>query len=177
MYKLISIFLLLNSLAIATPLKIEGPDPVRMASNSGEWIKSNDYLGEVVVITVVSRPKEKESYFVNWKLGIRLRNSDFRMITVIDFINIPHSGFLYNFARNRIIKETTIVNNDLTKRGVPPIKYICDVQGVLRTKLGADPKHRVDIIVLDKNGEIRGRFNGAREIDATIKLIDQLTSR
>jgi hypothetical protein len=180
MFRLITlIIVLMGSLANAAPIKIEGPDPVRSTSNGndGEWIQSDSLLGNVVVITVVSRYMEKESYFVNWKLATRLRDGDFRMITVIDFMGIAPPGILYNYAQKRILKETTATNNDLQKRGVAPIKYICDVKEVLRNKLGADPRHRVDIIILDKTGEVQGRFNGAREIEAAIKLIDQLTGR
>lgn len=167
-----------GSLAIAQqPVKIEGPDPIRAASNDGEWIQSDKLRGNVVVVNVVSRYTEKESYFVNWKLGTRLHDGDFRMITIIDFIGIPRFGFIYNIARNRILKETTKSNEELAKKNVAPVKYICDMKETLRNQLQppADPKHHVDIYVIDQAGVMRGHFNGAKEIDAAIKLIDQLT--
>lgn len=160
-------------------VKIEGPDPIRAASNDGEWIQSDKLRGNVVVVNVVSRYTEKESYFVNWKLGTRLRDGDFRMITIIDFIGIPRFGFIYNIARKRILSETSKSNDELIKKNIAPVKYICDMKETLRNKLqpNADPKHHVDIYVLDKDGIMRGHFNGAKEIDAAIKLIDQLTER
>jgi len=160
-------------------VKIEGPDPVRAASNDGEWIQTDKLQGNVLVVNVVSRYTEKESYFVNWKLGTRLRDGDFRMITIIDFIGIPRFGFIYNIARNRILKETNKANEELAKAHVAPIKYICDMKETLRGKLqpNADPRHHVDIYVIDKSGVMRGHFNGAAEIDAAIRLIDQLTER
>ena len=178
---IIPIVLLMTSLAgaDASPVKIEGPDPVRAASNDGEWIQSDKLLGNVVVVNVVSRYTEKESYFVNWRLGTRLREGDFRMITVIDFIGIPRWGWIYNLARKRILKETTKANEKLEKEHIAPVKYICDMKEQLRGRLepNADPRHHVDIYVIDKNGEMRGHFNGAKEIDAAIKLIDELTGR
>lgn len=179
-FSIIAAILLSSVLASAQqPIKVEGPDPVRAASNDGEWIQSDKFHGNVVVINVVSRYTEKESYFVNWKLGTRLRDGDFRMITIIDFIGIPRFGFIYNLARNRILKETTKSNEELAKKNVAPIKYICDMKEVLRGSLEppADPRHHVDIYVLDKNGVLRGHFNGAQEIDKAIALIDTLTER
>lgn len=164
-----------SALSVA-PVKIEGPDPIRAASSDGEWIQSDSLRGNVVVVTVVSRYTEKESYYVNWRLGTRLRDGDFRMITVIDFIGIPRFGFIYDYARKRILKETTRSNNELKQHGIAPIKYICDMKEMLRRPLNADPRHRVDIIILDKTGEIRGHFHGAQQIDAAIKLIDQLVN-
>lgn len=178
-FNVIAAVLLLSTIAGAQPMKIEGPDPVRAASNDGEWIQSDSLRGSVVVINVVSRYTEKESYFVSWKLGTRLRDGDFRMITVIDFIGIPRFGFIYNFARKRILKETTQANEELKKKNVAPIKYICDMKEELRGKLqpNAQPQKHVDIYILDKTGVLRGHFDGAREIDKAIALIDQLTER
>jgi hypothetical protein len=161
---IISLVLLVSSISFAQPLKIEGPDPIF------RWVQSDKYLGNVVVITVVSRYTEKESYYVNWRLGTRLRdndNSNLQMITIIDFIGIPRFGLIYDYARKRILKETA----------GSPVKYICDTTEKLRTQLSADPRHRVDIIVLDKTGEVRGHFAGSKDIDAAIKLIDELTGR
>ncbi len=174
---LVVLAMLFSSVAFAEPIKIEGPDPIRAASNDGEWIQSDNLHGNVVVITVVSRYTEQESYFVNWKLGTRLNDGDFRMITVIDFIGIPRFGFIYNIARKRILKETSAANEQLKKKGISPIKYICDMKETLRGQLNADPRNHVDIIVLDKNGEVRGHFNGQVEIEKAINLIDQLTER
>jgi hypothetical protein len=177
--------LFLSSIGYAQPVKIEGPGP------SWEWYQTDKLRGNVVVITVVSRYTEKESYQVSWKLGTRLRDGDFKMITVIDFIGIPRFGFIYNIARKRILKETTVANRELVDKGLSPVKYICDMKEdnedadkirhagrqTLREQLAADPRHRVDIIVLGRDGEIAGHFNGIKQIDEAIKLIDELTGR
>lgn len=178
-FSIIAAIILSSIIANAQPVKIEGPDPIRAASNDGEWIQSDKLRGNVVVINVVSRYTEKESYYVSWKLGTRLRDGDLRQITIIDFIGIPRLGFIYNFARGRILKETTKSNEELAKKNIAPIKYICDMKETLRNQLqpNADPRHHVDIYVLDKQGVMRGHFNGAKEIDAAIKLIDQLTEQ
>lgn len=161
MRMLVALLLLISSIGNAQPLKIEGPGP------NWEWHQTDNRRGNVVVITVVSRYTEKESYYVNWRLGTRLRDGDFRMFTVIDFIGIPRFGFIYNIARKRILKETA----------GSPIEFICDTTEKLRTTLNADPRNRVDIIVLDRDGIVRGHFNGAREIEHALKLIDELTER
>ena len=166
---IVGLILLLSANAFAQPVKIEGPGP------NWEWQQSDKYHGQVVVITVVSRYTEKESYQVNWRLGSRLENNDFRMITVIDFIGIPRLGFIYNYARKRILKETTASNIKLKQKGTSPISYICDMKETLRDQLKADPRHRVDIIVIDRTGEVRGHFNGIMEIEQALKLIDELT--
>ena len=172
MRSVIALLLLVSSIAAsAEPVKIEGPGP------NWEWYQTDKLHGNVVVITVVSRYTEKESYQVNWRLGTRLKDGDFRMVTVIDFIGIPKFSFIYNIARNRILKETTKANEELVKHNVSPVEYICDMNMVLRGPLQSDPRHRVDIIVIDRNGEVRGHFNGIREIDQAIKLIDNLTER
>jgi hypothetical protein len=170
MRNLFILIILMTSLAGAAPIKIEGPGP------NWEWHQTDKLHGNVVVITVVSRYTKKESYFVNWKISSKLiNNKNLKMMTVIDFIGIPHSGFVYNYARHRIINETSRVNNQLIMQGASPIEYICDVSETLRNTLNADPRHRVDIIILDKNGEVRGHFYGASGIADAIKLIEQLT--
>lgn len=166
-----AILILFASAAHAQTIKIEGPGP------NWEWHQTDARHGNVVVIVVVSRYTQKESYFVSWKLGTRLRDGDFRMFTVIDFIGIPRFGFIYDIARKRILKETSQSNQELAKHGVSPVEYICDMKETLRDKLDADPRHRVDVIVLDKDGKLRGHFDGGKEIDRAIKLIDELTER
>ncbi len=158
---IVCLLLLIAPSSFAEPIKIEGPNP------KWEWIQSDHLRGQVLVITIVSRYTEKDSYYVNAKLGTRLKDKDLNMITIIDFIGIPHWGIIYDYARKRILKETA--NS--------PVKYICDTTDRLRTALHADPKHRVDIIVLDKAGEIRGHFFGVKDVDNAIKLIDELTDR
>lgn len=167
----IAAVLFLSSFASAQTVDIEGPGP------NWEWHQAATKRGNVVVIVVVSRYTQKESYFVSWKLGTRLRDGDFRMMTVIDFIGIPRFGFIYDIARKRILKETSQSNAELAKHGVSPIEYICDMKETLRDKLNADPRHRVDVIVLDKTGQLRGHFDGGKDIDKAIKLIDELTER
>src|SRR5207253_1322765 len=92
------------------------------------WHQTDKLRGNVIVITVVSRYTEKESYEVNGRLGTRLKDGDFRMITIIDFIGIPRLGFIYNYARKRILTETTDSNSKLIEKGVSPITFICDMK-------------------------------------------------
>jgi len=147
--------LFISGLANAQPVKVEGPGP------NWEWHQTDKQLGNVVVITVYSRYTERSGRQVNWELTKRL-GGNAKFFTVIDFIGIPH--FLFNFARNRIAKKM---------RG--SIEVICDTTGKLRKQLNAEPRNRVDVVILDRKGEIRGHFNGIREIEPAIKLVNELT--
>jgi len=151
---IIALFLCLSPLVNAQPIKVEGPGP------NWEWHQTDKYHGSIVVIVSMSRYTEREAREVNWSLT---RLGGVKLFTIVDFAGIPH--FLYNYARHRIIRK------------IRRSEVICDFDQRLSSQLNTDPRHRVDIIVLNKDGEIRGHFKGAVEINSVIKLIDELAEK
>lgn len=161
---ILTLFLLISSTSLAQKVDLQGPDAV------WNWHKTADDLGKVTVITIVSRYTEKESYKVNGALELRLNEKkDFKLFTVIDFVGIPK--MFWNFARHRIVKETRHSNAD----------FICDApdmhfpQKPWREILGADPVHRVDILILDKQGNVRYHLQGSKDVLRAIDLINKMT--
>ena len=52
--------------------------------------------------------------------------------------------------------------------------HLVDGAGQLSKAFHVDPKHSVTILVLDKDGVVRGRFDNKAGLPAALQLIDQL---
>jgi hypothetical protein len=144
--------------AAASPVSISG------ASAEGHAFRLDDDRGRVVAITLVSRYTRKELERINAALASEL-GADVKMVTVVDFIGIPR--LFHRYARRKVVEGTQHT----------PVQFLVDDRGCWRVALGAAPDKRVDIIVLDRDGELRGHFIGAGQIEPARQLIRALATR
>ena len=54
------------------------------------------------------------------------------------------------------------------------VQHLCDEHGTLRRRLGAHPDKHVDIFIVDRDGGLRGRFEGAGQLAAALRLLDEV---
>jgi hypothetical protein len=154
-------FALCNTLAgsaLALPVRIGGD------SAQGHAISLDDYRGRVVAITLVSRYTRKELERVNAALVGEI-GPDVTMMTVVDFIGIPR--LFHGYARRKVAEGAAHT----------VVQFLVDDRGSWRMALDAAPDKRVDIIVLDREGELRGHFVGVSDIERARRLIRDLSTR
>jgi hypothetical protein len=144
--------------AEAVPISIDGAD-VR-----GQAIRLNEARGSVVAITFASRYTGDEAERVNKALSLEV-NASVRMVSVVDFSGIPE--LFYGMARHIIA----------TWAPRTTARLVVDERGLWRAALGAAPDVRVDIIVLDREGELRGHFVGAGQVEEARRLIHLLEAQ
>ena len=113
--------------------------------------------GNVVAVTVVSRYTHDEALRINRALGAR---DDVKVVSVVDFVGIPR--FVHAYARKKVAEADGRV------------QHLCDDSGDLGRQLGAHPRQHVDIFIVDRDGGLRGRFEGAQQLDAALRLLDQV---
>jgi hypothetical protein len=126
----------------------------------GRTFRLDDDRGRVVVLTVVSRYTRRDAERLNEALE-PYASGRVDVVSVIDFVGIPH--LFHGFARRKI-REASQNSN---------IRFLVDVPGQWRRYFGVAPDQRVDIIVIDGEGAVRGRF-AARDVDAALRLIRAL---
>jgi hypothetical protein len=119
--------------------------------------------GRVVAITLVSRYTRRELERVNDELKREL-GRDVALVTVVDFVGIPR--LFHGYARRKVIEGT---------RG-SPVAFVVDDCGWWSAALRAAPAERVDILVLDRAGELRGHFVGAADLARARQLIHALSA-
>jgi hypothetical protein len=115
--------------------------------------------GHVVALTFVSRYTRDESARVNEAL---LRHADIKLVTVVDFVGIP--SFAHGFARRKVAAAEG------------PVLHLCDEHGDLGRRLGAQPGKRVDIFIIDRDGQLRGHFTGAAQLLQAEQRLDEVRS-
>jgi len=81
-------------------------------------------------------------------------------VSVVDFVGIPR--FVHAYARRKVAEADGRV------------QHLCDDSGDLGRQLGAHPRQHVDIFIVDRDGGLRGRFEGAQQLDAALRLLDQV---
>ena len=113
--------------------------------------------GNVVAVTFVSRYTQDEGARVNDALGAR---ADVKVVSVVDFVGIPR--FVHAYARRKVAEADGRV------------QHLCDEEGALRRRLGAHPDKHVDIFIVDRDGGLRGRFEGIAQLDAALRLLDEV---
>ena len=113
--------------------------------------------GNVVAVTVVSRYTHDEALRINRALGAR---GDVKVVSVVDFIGIPR--FVHAYARRKVAEADGRV------------QHLCDDDGALGRRLGAHPDQHVDIFIVDRDGGLRGRFEGAQQLEAALRLLDEV---
>ena len=146
------------SLALAAPAFADEP---AIADPDGHPFALASSRGRPVALIVVSRYTRKDAERINDVLT-PLAGRNVEVITAVDFMGIP--GLFHGFARRKI--------REAQRRS--PIRMLCDEHGQWRRFFGVAPDKRVDILVLDRDGTLRGRFAGPKEVHAALDLIRTL---
>jgi hypothetical protein len=113
--------------------------------------------GNVVAVTFTSRYTQDEAARINAALTSR---ADVKVVSVIDFVGIP--GFASGYAKRKMAEADGRV------------QHLCDERGTLRKQFGAHPDKHVDIFIVDRSGGLRGRFEGQQQLEAAMRLLDEV---
>ncbi|MDB4967239.1 MAG: hypothetical protein JWN44_2928 [Myxococcales bacterium] len=137
--------------AQGTLVALQAPD------GRGKAFDLSSLRGQVVAVTFTSRYTQDEASRVNEALGAR---TDVKVVSVVDFMGIP--GFVHNYARRKVAEADG------------KIQHLCDERGQLRRQFGAHPDKHVDIFVIDRDGNLRGRFEGQPQLEGALRLLDEV---
>ena len=127
----------------------------------GQAFDLQSVRGRFVALTFCSRWTKDEAAKVHGALSGR---GDVLVVSVVDFAGVP------NFARGYARRK--IAEHDQQGR----ILHLVDEQGGLKRAFQTDPERRVDILVIDRDGSLKGRFSGEKQVPDALRLIDQLRS-
>lgn len=120
--------------------------------------------GQVVALTFGSRATQEEVKDVNDTLVEHAGDGRALVVSVVDFEGIP--SFAHDMARQRMAES------DLPGK----LLHVADEEKRLTRGFGVEPQDRVDILVVDADGALRGRFTGA-EVDDAVALMEELKGR
>lgn len=153
----------MRSLVAALMLLVAAPafagEPA-IADADGHAFALTAARGRPVALIVVSRYTRKDAERINDVLTPLAGHVE--VITAVDFMGIP--GLFHGYARRKI--------HEAQQRS--PIRMLVDEHGQWRRFFGVAPDKRVDILVLDRTGMLRGRFAGPKEVHAALDLIRTL---
>ncbi|MCU1282728.1 MAG: hypothetical protein JWM53_6274 [bacterium] len=145
-------------LLAANGVSAQGPVIAFQAADArGQAFDLGALRGNVVAVTFVSRYTQDEAARVNDALG---RHGDVKVVSVVDFMGIP--GFVHGYARRKMAEADGRV------------RHLCDERGQLRKQFGAHPDKHVDIFIIDRDGGLRGRFEGQQQLDGALRLLDEV---
>jgi hypothetical protein len=152
--------MLLTMFLVATPAALaQGPVMALRAPDAhGRAFDLESLRGNVVAVTFVSRYTQDEAARINDALGAR--GGDVKVVSVVDFMGIP--GFVHGYARRKMAEADGRV------------QHLCDERGLLRRQFGAHPDKHVDIFIVDRDGGLRGRFEGQQQLEAALRLLDEV---
>jgi hypothetical protein len=155
---------LLLALATGGRVHADGHEVVwlRAQDGHGRPFDLQRVRGQVVALTFASRYTRDEADRVHAALLNHAAEGDMVVVNVVDLMGIP--GIFHGYARRKAAEH------DREGR----IIHVVDEEGELRRNFQVDPRKRVDILVLDREGTLRGRFAGAGQLEDAIRLVDQL---
>jgi hypothetical protein len=128
----------------------------------GHPFRLDETRGGLVAVTLASRYTRHEAERVNAYFEPLAARGALHVVSVIDFMGIP--SLFHGYARRRIA--------DAARRS--PIRFIVDEEGRWRSFFQARPESRVDVILIDRDGNLRGHFAGEAELAAAGDLLDHL---
>jgi hypothetical protein len=138
----------------------QGPVLTLQAADAhGRTFDLSSLRGNVVAVTFVSRYTQDEGQRVNGALGSR---GDVKIVSIVDFTGIP--GFVHSYARRKVAEADGRV------------QHLCDEAGTIGRRFGAHPAKHVDIFIVDRDGGLRGRFEGQGQLGSALRLLDEVRS-
>ncbi len=84
------------------------------------------------------------------------------IVSIVDFNGVP--SLFKGYARRKIAEHD--------KSGI--LVHLVDEQGGLKRAFQTEPDKRVDILIIDRDGSLKGRFSGEKLLEDAIRLLDQL---
>ena len=162
MSRMLASFVLFQFMLTALPVAAA---PVQMSGVDikGRSIRLEEGRGRVIAITFASRFTGSEAEQVNKSL-MQEASPAVGMVSIVDFVGIP--ALFFGMARDIIASWSPKT----------PARLVIDEQSSWSSALGAAPDKRVDILVLDRDGELRGHFVGVGQVEAARRLIHELTA-
>jgi hypothetical protein len=127
----------------------------------GRSVSLGQFRGQVVALTFVGRGTRDVATDINDELSSRAQPGRMTVLSVVDLEDIP------SFGRHTALDK--IADSDR-----PGLTHVVDGAGKLSQSFHVDPKHRVTIFVVDKEGVVRGRFEDEAGLPAALRLIEQL---
>lgn len=141
-----------------------GPRPVALAGYQadGRLFHLEEARGRVVAVVLLSRRTSKPAAPVQDALGAMAKPGQVLVISVVDLMGIP--SMFHGMARKRVLAGA---------RGSPML-FLVDEEGTWRKYFGAQPDKRVDILVIDRAGHLRGHFIDQVQLGQAERLIGAL---
>jgi hypothetical protein len=148
-------------LGFARPASARSLVMLNGADSHGRPFDLRSLRGEVVAVTFTSRYTQNEAHKINEALRART-GDDFAVVTVVNLVGVP--SLFHGYAKRRISEEQAKTH----------VRHVVDENDRLKQEFNVDPAKRVDILVIDKDGTLRGRFTGEKQLQDAVRLIDQL---
>jgi hypothetical protein len=151
---LVMLFTLPATASIATELRgvdVRG-QPFSLASQHGN----------VSVLIMTSRHTRGPAEPVIRALGPVAADGRAKVACVVDLMDVPR--IFHGYAQNKIREGTR----------TSPIRYLAVNDDSWRKALAAAPERRVDIFVFDRQGLLRGHFDGCTQLEAAMGLIETI---
>ena len=118
--------------------------------------------GRVIALTFGSPATKDEVARINLALEARAPSAEVALVSVIDISGIP--SMLHGYARRKVAESQHACK----------MKLLVDDKGSLRQPLRVQPDRRVDILIIDTHGAVRGRFRGEGEVSQALHLLAEL---
>jgi hypothetical protein len=150
----------LTALVALAPGAARAQDPtvaLQALDGRGRPFDLTTLRGQVVALTFVSRYTQDEATRIHEAIA---RHTDVKIVVVVDFTGIP--SFAKGFVRRRLAQA------DGRSR------HVCDESGQLGRQFGALPRKRVDIVIVDRDGQERGHFSGLGQLGQAERRIDEV---
>lgn len=116
----------------------------------GRWYDLESAHGRMVVVTFGSRGMEKDARLINDELA-RYGGPDTVVLSVVDLREVP------SIARKLALRRV----RQSDRRN---LHHLLDTRGQIARDFGADPRHHVDMFVVDRNGELLGHYVGTQQL-------------
>jgi hypothetical protein len=117
-----------------------------------------------VAITFASRYTHEQVARINEALLQHMANGDSEVVTIVDLVGVPRIA--YGYVRRRVAAA------DQAGR----IRHLVD-DGQLRQRFQVQPERDVDILIVDRQGILRGRYSGEGQLEEALQLVDELKSQ
>lgn len=131
------------------------------ADARGRWFDVASERGHMVAITFASRKTADDARTINDALA----NHGVFVVSVVDLRDVPH--FAHGLALKKIRKSD--------RPG--KMLHLVDNDGHISRELGVDPRQKVDVILVDRTGQMLGRFAGVEELGEVERRIDHARTR
>lgn len=154
---------LLFSLTLLVAREVPANRPVLLSAvdSQGHPFDLRMLRGKIVAVTFTSRYTRDEAMKVISQLEQR-GSGDVQLVTVVDLVGVP--SLFHGYAKRRVADEDK-------KSGV---RHLVDGDGRLKKLFGAAPDREVDVFIIDRRGDLRGRFVGHKQVEDALRLIEEL---